>query len=182
MIGAAKRLKEGKSIGIDIWRHEDMANNNLDMTMRNVELEGVAEIVEIRSEDIRKTSFNSNLFDVVLSNLCLHNISNKNERDGACREINRILKPGGIAVIGDLFFVLKNTAPYSKMRGCQLRSGKGKVMELKLFLSWLRSRNLQGFNIQSAPCIRGPKHISVKNLETSLSISPGRSFIFSRII
>ncbi len=104
MIGAAKRLTEGKSIGIDIWRHEDMVNNNLDMTMRNVELEGVAGKVEIKSEDIRKTSFESNTFDVILSNLCLHNISDKKDRNGAIREIYRILKPSGTAVIGDLFF------------------------------------------------------------------------------
>ncbi len=117
MIGAAKKLTEGKSIGIDIWRHEDMANNNLDMTMRNVELEGVADKVEIRSEDIRKTSYNSNSFDVVLSNLCLHNIAVKKERDGACKEINRILKSGGIAVIGDLFFRINEYRDIFKEEG-----------------------------------------------------------------
>ncbi len=117
MIGAAKRLTEGKSIGIDIWRHEDMVNNSLDMTMRNVELEGVAGKVEIKSEDIRKTSFESDTFDVILSNLCLHNISDKKDRNGAIREIYRILKPGGTAVIGDLFFRIKEYSDIFREEG-----------------------------------------------------------------
>jgi SAM-dependent methyltransferase len=38
---------------------------------------------------------------VVLSNLCLHNISDRAGRSKACHEIIRVLKPGGIAVISD---------------------------------------------------------------------------------
>jgi len=124
MIGAAKRLTEGKSIGIDIWRQEDMANNSLDMTTRNVKLEGVADRVEIRNEDIRKTSFSSNSFDVVLSNLCIHNIANKKERNDACREINRILKSGGIAVIGDLFHRINEYSEIFKEEGMSVEIWK----------------------------------------------------------
>ena len=45
--------------------------------------------------------FEDNTFDVVLSNLCLHNIPGKERRAQACREIVRVLKPGGQAVISD---------------------------------------------------------------------------------
>lgn len=126
MIGAAKRLTVGKSIGIDIWRQEDMANNSLEMTMRNVQLEGVADKVEIRSEDICKTSFSSDSFDVVISNLCLHNIASKTQRDGACREINRILRSGGTAVIGDLFHRINEYSDIFKQEGMSVEIWKRK--------------------------------------------------------
>ena len=38
---------------------------------------------------------------LVLSNLCIHNINSKNGREQACREIARVLKSGGKAIIGD---------------------------------------------------------------------------------
>ncbi|HUI31946.1 MAG TPA: class I SAM-dependent methyltransferase [Candidatus Acidoferrales bacterium] len=99
LIGAAKRA--GKTVGVDIWRKQDMANNAPEGALHNSELEGVRDKIEIRNEDIRKTSFPSGSFDVVLSNLCLHNIKGKEGRDQACREIARVLKPGGTAVISD---------------------------------------------------------------------------------
>jgi arsenite methyltransferase len=46
-------------------------------------------------------SFPDEYFDVVLSNLCLHNIYNVPGRVQACREIARVLKPGGLTVISD---------------------------------------------------------------------------------
>jgi ubiquinone/menaquinone biosynthesis C-methylase UbiE len=101
MIGAAKKLTLGKSIGIDIWNPEDMHNNTYQNTMRNAELEGVLEKVEVRNEDVRSMSFPNDTFDVVLSNLCIHNIPTKDGRKKACQEIARVLKPNGIVIITD---------------------------------------------------------------------------------
>ena len=105
MIGAAKRLTTGKSVGTDIWRQFDMAGNHIEATLKNVETEGVADKVEVKSEDARHMSFADGLFDVILSNLCLHNIPSKQGRAEACREIVRLLKPGGIVVISDPFYL-----------------------------------------------------------------------------
>jgi arsenite methyltransferase len=105
MIGAAKRLGTGKSIGIDIWDSLDMHGNSRQNTLRNAQLEGVLEKVEVRNEDVRNLSFPDGTFDVVLSNLCLHNIPSPEERAKACREIARVLKPKGIAVIADKSFI-----------------------------------------------------------------------------
>jgi arsenite methyltransferase len=101
MIGAAKKLTQGKSVGIDIWNSDDMHSNNYKNTMRNAELEGVLDKVEVRNEDVQSMSFPSDTFDVVLSNLCIHNIPTKDGREKACREIARVLKPNGTAIITD---------------------------------------------------------------------------------
>jgi ubiquinone/menaquinone biosynthesis C-methylase UbiE len=46
-------------------------------------------------------NFPDGCFDVVLSNLCIHNIPSRAGRKSACEEIIRVLKPGGRAVISD---------------------------------------------------------------------------------
>lgn len=100
-VGAAKKLSTGKVVGVDIWRAEDLSGNSRENTLENVRLEGVDGKVEIRSEDARNMSFADGTFDAVISLLCLHNIEGKQEQESACREIARVLKPGGTAVIGD---------------------------------------------------------------------------------
>jgi arsenite methyltransferase len=109
LIGAAKKLTAGgRGIGIDIWNEEDLSDNSAETTELNARLEGVADKVEIKNEDARELTFPDAAFDVVLSNLCLHNIPNEQGRRKACAEIARVLKPGGIAVVSDF----KNTAIY----------------------------------------------------------------------
>jgi SAM-dependent methyltransferase len=101
MIGAAKRLTNGKAIGIDIWNKSDLSSNTGEGAKLNAELEGVLDKIEIKNENIMSTSFADNYFDVILSNLCIHNIKEKEGRLKACAEIKRILKPNGTAVISD---------------------------------------------------------------------------------
>ena len=110
MIGAARRLTSGKSSGIDIWNKTDLSNNTFEAAMRNAELEGVKNKVEIKNADAQNIPFADNSFDYVLSNLCIHNISSKKGRATACREIIRVLKPGGIALISDFM----HTKEYEK--------------------------------------------------------------------
>ena len=101
MNGAAKYLTTGKSIGIDIWSNKDLSDNSITKTLENAALEGVKDKLEIKNEDARSMSFADNSFDVVLSLLCIHNIEPKADQEKACFEIARVLKPNGIAIIGD---------------------------------------------------------------------------------
>lgn len=109
MVGAAKRLTTGTAIGIDIWSKKDLSNNTAETAQKNLEIEGVASKTSLMCEGAQKMSFADGSFDVVLSNLCIHNIASRAERDQACREIARVLKPGGWAIISDF----KNTGAYA---------------------------------------------------------------------
>jgi arsenite methyltransferase len=110
MIGAAKHLTTGKSVGIDIWSKKDLSGNSPEKPEQNAEIEGVRDRIEVQSGDATAIGFPDASFDVVLSNLCIHNIPGKEARDRACREIVRVLKPGGKAVISDFI----HTADYVK--------------------------------------------------------------------
>jgi SAM-dependent methyltransferase len=110
LIGAARRLTTGRGTGIDVWSTKDLSGNSLERTQINVEVEGAKEKVTLKSDDARKLSFSDASFDVVLSNLCIHNIPDAEGRAQACREIARVLKPGGTALISDFI----KTGTYQK--------------------------------------------------------------------
>jgi arsenite methyltransferase len=114
MIGAAKNLTSGKSIGIDIWSAKDLSGNRPENAIRNADLEGVADKIEVRSEDATKMSFPDATFDIALSNLCIHNIPTREGRESACREIVRVLKPGGVALISDFIRLGEYAAAFRK--------------------------------------------------------------------
>jgi ubiquinone/menaquinone biosynthesis C-methylase UbiE len=100
-IGAAKHLTTGRAVGIDVWSTKDLSGNAMQLTEENARIEGVTDKVELRTEDARRMTFADASFDVVLSNLCLHNIDGTAGRAEACREIARVLAPGGVALVSD---------------------------------------------------------------------------------
>lgn len=126
MIGAAKRLTTGKSIGIDIWRQQDLSGNNVENALQNAKLENVSDKIEIKNEDARKLSFQNNTFDVILSMWCIHNIDDKAEQEKACFEIARVLKPNGTALIGE-FIPTHDYAKYFEKAGLKVKSSKNYI-------------------------------------------------------
>ncbi|HEY3343010.1 MAG TPA: class I SAM-dependent methyltransferase [Anaerolineae bacterium] len=102
LIGAAKHLSTGKAIGVDTWVQIDQADNSAAATLRNAELEGVSERVEVRNGDARALPFDTTSVDIVLSSWALHFVLDPAERTQALTEIERVLKPGGRAVIIDV--------------------------------------------------------------------------------
>jgi arsenite methyltransferase len=54
--------------------------------------------------------FADGTFDVIVSNLCLHNIYDRETRGRALQQIVRVLKPGGVAIISDY----KRTGEYAE--------------------------------------------------------------------
>lgn len=111
LVGAAKRLKTGKAVGVDVWRSEDLSGNKAEAALNNAKAEGVAGRVKVESADARQLPFAAASFDVVLSSLAIHNIAGAEERGKAIREMSRVLKPGGYLAILDIF----RSGEYAKM-------------------------------------------------------------------
>lgn len=112
LIGAAKRLTTGRATGIDIWNQEDLSGNNLSNLERNISAEGVGSKTEVVNVDVQKMTFPDGTFDVIVSLACLHNIYNAPGRAEACRQIARVLKPGGIALISDFRSIKEYVAAF----------------------------------------------------------------------
>jgi len=114
LAGAAKRLASlhgaGQATGLDVWSNVDMGGNSAAATQHNLDLEGVSSRCILISKPAQEMPFPDAAFDVILSNLCLHNISDASVRRQALQQIVRVLKPGGIALISDY----KLTSEYAK--------------------------------------------------------------------
>jgi ubiquinone/menaquinone biosynthesis C-methylase UbiE len=102
LVGAARRLQTGSSTGIDIWQMEDLSGNHPDVPLQNAELEGVGDRVSVETADMRKLPFQDGTFDVIVSRAAIHNLYSAPDRAAAIREIARVLKRGGQAVISDI--------------------------------------------------------------------------------
>jgi arsenite methyltransferase len=105
LAGAAQRLAQlhgaGHATGIDIWSNTDMAANSALATERNLELEGVRQLCTLVSKPAQEMPFGDGSFDLVVSNLCLHNIYDRGTRRRAVEQIARVLRPGGVAILSD---------------------------------------------------------------------------------
>lgn len=120
LIGAAKRLTTGKATGIDIWQSEDLSGNKLEATLENARREGVTDRVDIQTADMRKLPFPDGAFDVIVSRAAIHNLYDSKDRAAAVREIARVLKPGGLALIDDIRHFREYAAVFTE-NGCDIR-------------------------------------------------------------
>jgi len=120
LIGAAKRLTTGKSIGIDIWQSEDLSGNKQEATLENAKREGVGGRIEVRTADMRKMPFADRTFDVIVSRAAIHNLYSSDDRALAVREIARVLKPGGRALIDDIRHSTEYTSVFAQS-GCAVQ-------------------------------------------------------------
>jgi SAM-dependent methyltransferase len=103
LLAAAKLLPNGRATGVDIWR-ADQTHNAEQNTLRNAEIEGVADRVEVRTADITDLPFDDDSFDVIVSSLVVHNIPSADARAKAIGEAARVLRPGGRLAIVDIFY------------------------------------------------------------------------------
>ena len=102
MIGAARRLSTGISVGVDLWRAEDQDRNTPDATAENARRAGVAERVRVETGDARALPFADGTFDVVLSHWVVHNLPDAGDRACVLDEMLRVLRRGGVLVLADI--------------------------------------------------------------------------------
>jgi arsenite methyltransferase len=114
LAGVAKRIAAlngtGHATGIDVWSNVDMGGNSAAATQHNLDLEGVASLCTLISQPAQDVTFADSTFDLIVSNLCIHNIYDPPTRRRALDQIVRVLKPGGVALISDY----KLTGEYAK--------------------------------------------------------------------
>ncbi|MEZ2347109.1 class I SAM-dependent methyltransferase [Terriglobus sp. RCC_193] len=127
LAGAAKKLTTGHATGIDIWSTEDMGGNAEAATLHNLQLEGIADRCTLVSVPAQDITFPKESFDVIVSNLCLHNIYSKSHRTYALNHIVRVLKPGGIALISD-YKLTSEYADYFHRNGLEVTAKRGSFL------------------------------------------------------
>jgi arsenite methyltransferase len=127
LAGAAKRLNTGHATGIDIWSNVDMGGNSAAATQHNLMLENIEARCTLVSESAAEMTFPDNTFDVIVSNLCIHNIYDKPTRLRALHQIVRVLKAGGIALISDYKLTGQYAAEFQQA-GLQVEKKRGSFL------------------------------------------------------
>ena len=102
LVTAAKRLRAGQAIGIDIWQTRDQAGNTLEAPVANAREDGVADRVTVLTADMRKLPFDDASFDVIMSNWTIHNMKEIADRKLAMSEMNRVARPGATILLTDI--------------------------------------------------------------------------------
>jgi ubiquinone/menaquinone biosynthesis C-methylase UbiE len=100
---AGQHLTTGRAVGVDLWRIGDQSGNAIEATRQNAVAEGVADRVELHTADMTNLPFEDNSFDVVVSNVAIHNIKQRDGRDKAIEQAVRVLRPGGRLMVADIW-------------------------------------------------------------------------------
>jgi ubiquinone/menaquinone biosynthesis C-methylase UbiE len=85
---------------IDVWNQDEIADSGPEWVLRNAALEGVSNVA-VRSGDARRIPFTDNTFDLVVSNLVVHNIP-RSDQPAVFSEMKRTLRPGGLLLYSDI--------------------------------------------------------------------------------
>jgi arsenite methyltransferase len=102
LVAAARRLPKGRSIGVDIWSRADQSGNAAHATRRNAAAANVSERVVPLTANMMQLPFATGTFDLVMSNVAIHNIKGRAGREAAIDEAVRVLRPGGRLLVADL--------------------------------------------------------------------------------
>lgn len=102
LLMAAEYVPQGRAVGVDIWSIKDQSGNAMAVTEANAMAEGVADRVELHTADMRQLPFENDSFDVIVSNVAIHNIGAQAGRDQAIDEAWRVLRPGRRLLIADI--------------------------------------------------------------------------------
>jgi ubiquinone/menaquinone biosynthesis C-methylase UbiE len=104
LVGAARRVKTGNAIGVDVWLTQGLSGNRPESALENAAIEGVRDRVELKNADARELPFEDDSFDVVVSNFVVHEMNTSADRARMLQEMARVLRPGGRLALIDFIF------------------------------------------------------------------------------
>jgi len=102
LCAAARRVPNGRAVGVDLWQMQDQTGNCPRATHANAQAEGVTDRIDVATGDVRALPFRDRAFDVIVSSLAIHNIPDDAGRVTALRELVRVLKSGGRLLVQDI--------------------------------------------------------------------------------
>lgn len=102
MLTLARKLPDGTAVGVDLWRSRDQTGNDVAAAEANAEAVGVADRVEFRTADMSTLPFPDGSFDIVIANVSIQNIKDRDRRAVVIDEVLRVLVPGGRVRIADI--------------------------------------------------------------------------------
>lgn len=102
IIATALRLPQGHATGIDLWRSRDQTGNSASATLKNAELNDVAQRITLDTGDMTRLPYPDASFDLVTASVSIHNIPSAEGRARAVSEALRVLRPGGHLIIVDI--------------------------------------------------------------------------------
>ncbi len=113
LLEVASHIDAGISVGVDIWRRRDQFPNGSAYLIDNYKRSQIRNKIAVACANAVSLPFASSSFDLVTSNLVLHNIKGAENKFIALSEMVRVLKPDGRLVLADVglsrkyIFVLK---------------------------------------------------------------------------
>jgi arsenite methyltransferase len=132
ILEAAKRLKSGKGIGIEIWT-DSSGDSRQEAFQENAKIEGVADRVSLQNEDVRQLPYDNESFDIILCGLTMHHISHGSDTNKAMSEMTRVLKPGGRIAIYDVPIAVYSSAKLMRKNGLEVeKKDRDMVFGIKL--------------------------------------------------
>ena len=99
----AQSFPQARVTGVDYWGKS--WDYSLGVCENNARALGVAERVTFRQASAAVLPFEDASFDLVVSNLCFHEVHDADDKRAPLREALRVLKPGGVFVLQDLFLL-----------------------------------------------------------------------------
>jgi arsenite methyltransferase len=102
LCAAARRVPDGRAVGVDVWQTRDQTGNSPQATWANSGAEGIRPRIDVTTGDVRALPFRDAAFDAVVSSLVIHNIGDDAGRVSTLRELARVLKPGGRLLVRDI--------------------------------------------------------------------------------
>src|SRR5438477_536146 len=101
LIAAARRVPRGRAVGVDVWADPHSGGSAPAVALQNARAEDVDDRVVVVEGDTRELPFPDASFDVVVSSIALHSLEARDDRERACEEIARVLRPGGRVALLD---------------------------------------------------------------------------------